>query len=95
MHITLEIPDYLNSKFNGLQNAQQFLQQLLITSLELDQDQKVALLKNIEELTVDTSIVDVSDPWNNTELDFPSVDTGIVDLALNHDHYLYGVLKHK
>jgi hypothetical protein len=27
------------------------------------------------------------DPWANPDLPMPSVDTGIHDLALNHDHY--------
>lgn len=33
------------------------------------------------------------DPWVNPDLDIPAADTGIPDLALNHDHYLYGVPK--
>lgn len=34
-----------------------------------------------------------SDPWANPDSKTPSVDTGIHDLALNHDHYLYGTPK--
>jgi len=34
-----------------------------------------------------------NDPWTNSNIDLPSVDTGIEDFALNHDHYLYGVDK--
>lgn len=33
------------------------------------------------------------DPWANPDLPMPSVDTGIHDLVLNHDHYLYGAPK--
>ena len=30
------------------------------------------------------------DPWADPDGEVPSVDTGIHDLAENHDHYLYG-----
>ncbi len=33
------------------------------------------------------------DPWTNTNVALPSVDTGIEDFAANHDHYLYGLDK--
>lgn len=39
--------------------------------------------------------IDSQDPWCNPDLDLPSVDTGIADLALNHDHYLYGISPQK
>ncbi|HLC15146.1 MAG TPA: hypothetical protein VJL89_02830 [Thermodesulfovibrionia bacterium] len=34
-----------------------------------------------------------NDPWSNPNIDLPSIDTGIEDLAENHDHYLYGLPK--
>ena len=37
-----------------------------------------------------SNAIDQHDPWCNPDIDLPSVDTGIADLALNHDHYLYG-----
>ncbi len=33
------------------------------------------------------------DPWADPDGEVPSVDTGIRDLAENHDHYLYGTPK--
>ena len=27
------------------------------------------------------------DLWDNPNLDYPAIDTGITDFALNHDHY--------
>jgi len=30
------------------------------------------------------------DPWSNPDAELPSVDTGIEDLSINHDRYLYG-----
>jgi len=37
----------------------------------------------------------VNDPWLTflDQIDQYAVDTGIEDLSLNHDHYLYGVPK--
>lgn len=36
------------------------------------------------------------DPWLDLDIDDIAVDTGIEDLSLNHDHYLYGTpKKHK
>ncbi|HLC15160.1 MAG TPA: hypothetical protein VJL89_02905 [Thermodesulfovibrionia bacterium] len=36
-----------------------------------------------------------NDPWSNPDIDLPSIDTEIEDLAENHDHYLYGLPKRK
>jgi hypothetical protein len=36
---------------------------------------------------------ELNDPWDNPNLNLPSVDTGITDFAHNHDHYLYGTEK--
>jgi len=38
-------------------------------------------------------IVQKADPWTNSEIELPSVDTKIEDLSINHDHYLYGTQK--
>jgi len=29
------------------------------------------------------------DPWSNPDVELPCVDTGIEDLSINHDYYLY------
>ncbi len=34
-----------------------------------------------------------NDPWSNPDAELPSVDTGIPDFSINHDHYLYGTPK--
>ena len=33
------------------------------------------------------------DSWDNLNIDESAVDTGKVDFAENHDHYLYGIAK--
>ena len=33
------------------------------------------------------------DPWSNAEIEIPAGDSGLGDLASNHDHYLYGTPK--
>jgi hypothetical protein len=85
MQITIEVPDILLNQFQTLQNPQPFLQTLLINSLESLLKQPQFDLKQHNEF----------DPWSNPELEMPSVDTGITDFALNHDHYLYGTEKLK
>lgn len=63
MQIVLDIPESLVNKLNELPNPQQFLQKLLITSLEsgLEQDEWWLLLENIEDIAVDTGIADLSE----------------------------------
>lgn len=31
----------------------------------------------------------INDPWTNPDSALPSVDTGIADFSIHHDHYLY------
>jgi len=33
------------------------------------------------------------DSWDNLDFDQIAVDTGRIDFAENHDHYLYGIAK--
>jgi len=35
----------------------------------------------------------MDDPWTNPDSALPSVDTGIKDFSIHHDHYLYGLEK--
>jgi hypothetical protein len=79
MQITLTLPDNL-----PLSLIQQQIQSLL-------NDHWQSELK-FSSQTVDTTAVDLQDPWCNPDIDLPSVDTGIADLALRHDYYLYGTL---
>lgn len=45
-----------------------------------------AVLKKTKQNTID-------DPWSDPDAELPSVDTGIEDFSVNHDHYLYGTPK--
>ncbi len=76
MQITLTVPDNL-----PLSQIYQQIQSL--------QDSWQPELKIFPGQNLDTAI-DHHDPWCNPDIDLPSVDTGIADLALNHDYYLYG-----
>ncbi|MDD5229564.1 MAG: hypothetical protein PHN45_08690 [Methylococcales bacterium] len=69
----------------------------------LPQERLAQIIKEVEQNLINEakSLVSFSkkqpvlnnDPWMNSEVDLPSIDTGIEDFALNHDHYLYGVDK--
>ncbi|OQW90389.1 MAG: hypothetical protein BWK78_07120 [Thiotrichaceae bacterium IS1] len=77
MQITLTLPDNL-----PLSEIYQPIQ-----SLQNDGRQpelRTSLRQNLG------NAIEPPDPWCNPDIDLPSVDTGIADLALHHDHYLYG-----
>lgn len=76
MQITLTLPDNLS-----LPNIQR---QLNLFQNRWQQELRISF----PQLPVTT--IDSQDPWCNPGIDLPSVDTGVADLALNHDHYLYG-----
>ncbi len=55
-------------------------------------------IKNIFEkeklaIEIKQENVEANDPWDNLNIEDIAVDTGIEDLAENHDHYLYGTEK--
>jgi hypothetical protein len=77
MQITLTLPDNLT-----LSQIQQHIQ-----SLQNDSWQPELRIFSHQNLG---NAIDQHDPWCNPDIDLPSVDTGIADLALHHDHYLYG-----
>ncbi len=79
MQLTINVPDTL---------PQERLTQII---KEVEQ----RLINEAKSFTLFSSQKTVldNDPWTNANIDLPSIDTGIEDFALNHDHYLYGVDK--
>lgn len=63
MQLILDIPDNLGYKLNALPNPQQFIVKLLSEYLDsgLSQDQWWMLLEDIEDIAVDTGIVDLAE----------------------------------
>ena len=59
------------------------------------------LIKKIEEFfakegisyEIKRDLSDQNDPWDSLDIDNISVDTGIRDFSVNHDHYLFGTSK--
>ncbi len=54
---------------------------------------EIALIAIQQFIQQHTTANKSNDPWDNPNLDLPSVNTGITDFAYNHDHYLYGTEK--
>ncbi len=79
MQITLTLPDNL-----PLSQIQQQIQSLLNDHWQFEWRPSPTSI-------LDTAI-DLHDPWCNPDIDLPCVDTGIADLAVHHDYYLYGTL---
>lgn len=77
----INIPDGVPSK----------VAQEAITKVELEL-KKIAETVESEPKEKELSSIN-DDPWSNPDIELPSVDTGIPDLAENHDHYLYGTPK--
>jgi len=80
MLITINVPDNL-----PLQRLQQRIKEIE-TSLREEASFLAAVLKKNEHNIGE-------DPWSDPDVELPSVDTGIEDFAVNHDHYLYGTPK--
>lgn len=73
MQITITVPDTLPKE--RLQQRIQELEQSLLTEA-----------KFFAVFVKQQAVAD--DPWTNPAIALPTVDTGIEDFALNHDHYL-------
>jgi hypothetical protein len=92
MHIILEIPEFLNSKFNALHDPQQFLQQLLIPSLEFGSNQT-----NISNQEIETLCNTSLKPMEKTNVLDMMKAHGILgcmegegDLSVNYKAHLWG-----
>ena len=57
--------------------------------------QQIEQMFQTEGLTVQTHEEDdlLPDPWDALNPEEIAIDTGIVDFAAQHDHYLYGIQK--
>jgi hypothetical protein len=81
MRITIDVPDSL---------PKERLQQR-IKELEGSLREEAHFLEALKQGGQAPSPRD--DPWINPDVELPSVDTGIEDFSINHDHYLYGTSK--
>ncbi len=79
MQITINVPDNLS-----LKRMQQFI------------NETEAYFKAESIKTAENKEPKINDPWIEflENIDQYAVETGIEDLAKNHDHYLYGIPKH-
>jgi len=73
MQLTFEVPNTLGYRLKSIPNLNEFIVSVLSQSLSFP--------KSIPK----------SDVWNEflSNIDQHAVETGISDLAENHDHYLY------
>jgi hypothetical protein len=78
MQITINVPDTLPQE--RIKQRIQELEQSLI-------NEATFLSFFAQKQTV------IDDPWTNPDSVLPSVDTGIEDFSIHHDHYLYGLDK--
>lgn len=79
MQLTINVPDIIpNDKLNSLISG---IEKLL---------EKEGISFEIEKKT---NALNDEDPWDNLDIQEIAVDTGIDDLAENHDYYLYGTPK--
>jgi len=84
MEITLNMPDQTALQFERLKKTPDFNQKVLGVLQQLINEFQPEK-KEAEILT--------RDPWEDLDFDKIAMDTGIEDLAINHDHYLYGTKK--
>ncbi|MGR3178833.1 MAG: hypothetical protein ACUZ8E_12340 [Candidatus Anammoxibacter sp.] len=81
MKVTIEIPDSL---------PQEHLHQK-IKEIEANLREEAKFFEATENLVNEET--GSNDPWTNSDIKLPSVDTKIEDLSINHDHYIYGIPK--
>ena len=74
--------------------------QLTITLPDILPDEISKVIKKVKALFTEEGItIEIKpelssvDSWDNLNIDQIAVDTGKVDFAENHDHYLYGTAK--
>ena len=79
MQIMITVPDNLPR-----QRIQQSIREL---EARLQEEARLATYQSHPAATENL------DPWADPDGEVPSVDTGIRDLAENHDYYLYGTPK--
>ena len=77
MLLTIKLPDALPSE----------------RMLHIIKELKKILIKEGMPVEIKEDQSTEEDVWDNLDINTISVDTGIEDLAENHDHYLYGLPK--
>ena len=72
--------------------------QLTITLPDILPDEMLQVIKKVKAIFTQEGIaVEIrpevlsEDSWDNLDFDQIAIDTGKVDFAENHDHYLYGI----
>ncbi|NOQ36131.1 MAG: hypothetical protein GQ569_09590 [Methylococcaceae bacterium] len=51
------------------------------------------IVKILDKSLQNSEILETDDSWDNLNIEEIAIETGIEDLAENHDHYLYGTPK--
>ncbi|MCP4695713.1 MAG: hypothetical protein GY862_02520 [Gammaproteobacteria bacterium] len=78
------------------ENERQLVQEFLRLIRKYGQKPMQRILKQMgkeQEQQVSKEQNEDNDPWSNPDIEIPSGNSGIGDLAINHDHYLYGTPK--
>jgi hypothetical protein len=78
------------------ENEYQLLQGLLSLIRKYGQKSMLHTLERIgkeQERQLSKEQDEEKDPWSNPDIEIATGDSGIGDLAINHDHYLYGTSK--
>ena len=78
------------------ENEYQLLQEFLRLIQKYGQESMQRTLEQImkeQEQQVSEKQNEDNDPWSNPNIEIPTGNSGIGDLAINHDHYLYGTPK--
>jgi hypothetical protein len=81
MLITIKVPDNLPQK--RLRQQIRNMEERLRKEAEHLEAEKIAKYESSQS----------NEPWTNPDMELPSVDTGIEDFSISHDHYLYGTPK--
>lgn len=87
MEITLNVPEGLGKRIKALSDEER--DRLAVEALEKTLSEKDSSFKeeSAEEKAYDNS------PWANLDIEDIACESGKGDLAINHDHYLYGTKK--
>jgi len=78
------------------ENEYQLLQGLLSLIRKYGQESMLHTLERVnkeQERQVSEEQDEEKDPWSNPNIEISTGNSGIGDLAINHDHYLYGTPK--
>ncbi len=75
------------------ENERQLVQEFLKLIHKYGQKPIQHILEQINKEPEQLSENEDNDPWTNPDIEIQTGNSGIGDLALNHDHYIYGTPK--